>query len=268
MRRFFLAAVAAVAAAACASPAAAIDHNNLDAHRPLRFDDAEAIAYREIAFEGGIVFGYANGRSLFGTVDTELLYGFARNTHALVGFTSTWGGRRDFPGDPTHRARLERGEVSLGLLHNFNRETENSPAFGARVDVLFPRRQHTRATSIRVRGIASRRATQYDRLHLNVDVVLTPGAPANEREVVPGLVLGYSRPLGYPTRFNRTLVAEVAVQAGHFEDTGPVVTLGVGVRQQIGVRSVVDFGLESDAVGFDRSPRDAVRLIGNYSFGF
>ena len=31
----------------------AVDHNNIDASRPLSFDDAEAIAYRERAVESG-----------------------------------------------------------------------------------------------------------------------------------------------------------------------------------------------------------------------
>ena len=36
-----------LAAALVAAPASAVDHNNLDAGRPLRFDDASPIAYRE-----------------------------------------------------------------------------------------------------------------------------------------------------------------------------------------------------------------------------
>ncbi len=38
----------------------AIDHNNIDAGRPLGFDDAEAVAYRERAVEAGISGSFPN----------------------------------------------------------------------------------------------------------------------------------------------------------------------------------------------------------------
>ena len=46
---------------ATALPALAVDHNNVDAHRPLTFDDAEAIAYREQALEFGLGLGWPKG---------------------------------------------------------------------------------------------------------------------------------------------------------------------------------------------------------------
>ena len=40
-----------------AAPARAVDHNNLDAGRPLRFDDAEPLAFREQSLELGFSLG-------------------------------------------------------------------------------------------------------------------------------------------------------------------------------------------------------------------
>ncbi len=44
------------------SPAFAVDHNNIDADRPLDFDDAEAIAYREKSIEVGASLGATGTR--------------------------------------------------------------------------------------------------------------------------------------------------------------------------------------------------------------
>ena len=68
-----------------AAPALAVDHDNVDAGRPLDFDDAETIAYRERAIEfGGAVFGQ-RGDAVAAGGSAEFLSGFARNWQLNLG---------------------------------------------------------------------------------------------------------------------------------------------------------------------------------------
>jgi hypothetical protein len=255
----------AVAAAALLAPGAAlaVDHNNVDAHRPLSFDDAEALAYREQALELGLNLGWPRKRPLGLGLEAEYLYGFAMNSHASIGFEPSIGGRA---GDAD--TRFDPGNVSLGLFHNFNRQYDGVPAFALRGDVYFPTGRGAQGTAFRLRGIASRQAGQYGRLHLNVDLTGNPGAGAGVREFQPGLVLGYTRPVGYPTQFQTTGLAELSVRSGEERGTGPVIGVGVGLRKQVGYRSVLDVGLQSDLAASRGAARDRLRFIIGYSAGF
>lgn len=261
MKRILL--LAPAAALLLAVPARAVDHNNLDSGRPLRFEDAEAIAYREQALEFGFGLGWPRRRALGLSLDAEYLYGFARNSHLILGFEPSIGGRAD-----DRETRFDFGDVSVGYFHNFNRQYGNTPAFSIRADAFAPSGRDSQGLGIRVRGIASRQAGQYGRLHLNVDLNANPGAPRGQREFHPGLVLGFSHPIGYPTRFDTTGLAELSVQAGRNRGTGPVVGLGIGARRQVGNRSVIDLGIQSDIAGANGAPRDRIRIVAGYSYGF
>lgn len=246
-----------------AGPASGVDHNNLDAERPLSFDDAEPIAYRERAVEGGLVLRDPRGRSLGLKAHTEFLYGLAMNSHVSLGLSPAIGGRAD-----SERTGPDLGDLSVGAFHNFNREYNGTPAFALRGDLSLPTGRDSRGVGVRLRGIASRRVGQYGRLHVNLDLKFETDARRGEREFQPGLILGYSRPVGYPRRFDRTLIAEVGVQAGPRSGTGPVILTGVGLRQQVTPRSVLDLGLGSDLAGSGGVPRDTIRLIAGYSTAF
>lgn len=258
-----LALLSGAAALLLAAPAFAVDHNNIDAGRPLSFDDAEAIAFREQALEFGLGLGWPRRRPLGLSLDAEYLYGFKMNSHVVFGFEPSIGGRAD-----DEDTRFDFGDVSLGFFHNFNRQTDKTPALALRGDVFFPTGRDSQGVGFRLRGIASRQADQYGRVHLNLDLNANPGAGRGEREFYPGVTLGYSRPIGYPTRFTTTGLAELSVQGGRLSGTGPVVGIGVGLRKQVGNLSVFDVGIQSDVAGFDGAPRDRIRVIAGYSRGF
>jgi hypothetical protein len=245
-----------------AAPARAVDHNNIDANRPLRFDDAETLGFGELAFETGLSLGWPRRRPLGLGLAAEAIYGIGLNTHVSLGFDPSLGGRAG-----SRRTGFDFGEVGLSAQHNFNREYNNTPAFSLRSDMYFPTGRDSQGVAFRVRGIASKTVQQYNRLHLNVDLNANPGAGRGEREFNPGLILGYSRPLGYPTKFTRTGLAQLGIQAGPESGTGPVVTAGLGLRKQVTVRSVFDIGIESDIAGFNGAPRDRIRFIIGYSMG-
>lgn len=95
-----------------------------------------------------------------------------------------------------------------------------------------------------------------------------PGAARGERSFSPGVVVGYTRPVGYPRKFASTALPELGVQAGSEQGTGPMAMVGVGLRKQVNVRSVVDVGPQSDVFGGDGAPQDRIRVIVGYSAGF
>jgi hypothetical protein len=85
--------IAGVFVVSAVSEAYAVDHNNIDANRPLSFDDAESIGLGEQAIEFGAALTFPRGRDVGGEFELEYLYGFAPNTHLNVGIDSSVGGR-------------------------------------------------------------------------------------------------------------------------------------------------------------------------------
>jgi hypothetical protein len=241
-------------------PAQAVDHNNLDANRPLSFDDAYSIAFGENALEFGASLVKPNSGRSGVEGEIEYLRGFARNWHLNIGIDPS------YMSDNGNRRRLDAGDVSVGVFHNFNRETEGSPAFAVRADAALPTARDSQGVDVRLRGIMTKTVNQYDRLHLNFDLGLNNRAAAGERKVLPGVVLGYSKPLGYPTRFHRTGLAELRVRANPNRGQSTLVGVGLGLRQQVSVRAVFDIGVQADIAG--GANRESFRLVAGYSTQF
>ncbi|NJL83716.1 MAG: transporter [Chloroflexaceae bacterium] len=239
-----------------------VDHNNLDAGRPLSFDDAESIGRGEQSLELGAALVVPSDEAVGGEFDVEYLYGFALNTHVILGIDPQVGGRAD-PGD----TNFDPGDLSLGVLHNFNREFDAVPAFALRLDAAFPTGRDSDGVNFRLRGIASKTLGQSNRLHLNLDLELSTASDEGDRSVIPGAILGYSRPLGIPRRFDRTFLAEIGLRAGEEADGAAVFSLGVGLRQQIGKRSIFDLGVQSNLTGSNEERND-FRLVTGYSLSF
>lgn len=261
MRTWLL--LASLAALLAAAPAHAVDHNNIDENRPLSFDDAESIAWHERALDLGFRLGAPRHRAVGLGAELELLYGFALNSHLRLGIDPSIGGHAN-----SRDTSFDIGDVSVGAFHSLNREHDSTPAFALRGDVFLPTGRGSHGTELRLRGIMSRTARQYDRLHVNLDVNVTANAASGERSFNPGVVLGYTKPLGYPRRFTRTGLAEVALQAGPESGRGPILAIGAGLRQQVTVRSVLDLGVQSDVAAFGGATRDRIRFIVGYSTGY
>ncbi|MGL5083310.1 MAG: transporter [Microcoleaceae cyanobacterium] len=252
--------VGGIASVVLILPAKAVDHNNLDAGRPLSFDDAESIAEGEQSLEVGASALITGDRSVGGEFEVEYLYGFARNTHFVIGIDPSVGGRVD-----SEDTDFDVGNLSVGVFHNFNREYDNTPAFAVRADADFPTGNDAQGVDFHLRGIASKTLRQYDRLHINLDLEVKTSPEEAERSVIPGLILGYSTPVGYPHRFDQTFLAEAGVRLNEETDNGANFLVGVGLRQQIGKQSVLDVGLEGDIATDDRTQ---VKLTVGYSIGF
>lgn len=261
MKGMFCAALLAV----LATPVWAIDHDNVDGGRPLRFDDAESIAFRERAIEFGLAaYSPFRRRGLGVGFSNEYLYGFQVNSHYSVDLDSSVGARSG-----TGDRRFDVGNIGLGVFHNFNRETLVTPAFAARGDVYLPTGRGAKGVALRLRGVMSRTFQQYNRIHVNVDANAQTSPRSGERAFVPAVTVGFTRPLGYPTSFNRTGLAEIGVRASEESGRGAIVYGGVGIRQQVTVRSALDLGARSDfAATNPNAARDNVSLIAGYSTQF
>ena len=248
-----------------AAPTLAIDHDNVDGGRPLVFDDAESIAFRERAIEFGIApySPYRRGGLGIG-LSAEYLYGFALNSHFSIDFDPSLGARSG-SGDQ----QFTLGNVGLGVFHNFNRETLKTPAYAVRADVYLPTGRGARGAGLRLRGIMRRTFNQYSRFHLNVDANVQTSPQSGDRSFIPAVTVGFTRPLGYPTYFNRTGLAEFGVRASEETGRGAIFYAGVGIRQQVTARSALDVGVQSDfAATNSGAARDNVRLVAGYSTQF
>lgn len=237
-------------------PAHAIDHDNIDASRPLRFDDAESIGFRERAFELGFAPTWARGSRFRTGFSAEYLNGFALNSFYSV----------DFDGDNTGL-----GRTGLGVFHNFRRETLASPGLAVRFDTFLPTgrdAESSRGVDFRARGILSRTLKGNERLHVNLDAVYRTSPGTGNRSFVPSATVGYTKPVGYPKRFDRTALAEVSFRPDETTGRGSVVSVGVGLRQQVTPRSVADLGLQSDIAATGGASRNNVRLVAGYSTSF
>lgn len=239
--------------------ALAIDHNNIDGGRPLRFDDAYSIAFGERAFEFGFGSSFLRRKSNLWDAKAEFKYGFAKNRDIGIAFEPRYGGGDD---------RFDVGNVELSYFEHLQREIDNSPALGYKVDLALPTGRGAEGVKGRFRGIVTKTVNQFDKVHLNLDVNVNGSRNSTERDVSFGAIVGYSKPLGYPTKFDQTLVAEFALQQSDVRSEGWTGSVGLGLRKQVGVRSVFDIGIQSDIFSDRGGPKVPLRFVVGYSIGF
>jgi hypothetical protein len=251
MRRFLLIALGLVAS--LTNPVFANDHNNLDSGRPLSFDDAESIGFGEQSIEFGGSLVFPENSNLGGEFDIEYLNGIIRNGHIIIGIDPQVGGRVN--SDDTS---FDVGNLSVGFFYNFNREYDNVPAFAIRTDLGLPTGNN---------GIASKTVGQFDRLHLNLDLNIKTDPDDGDRSFLPAAILGYSRPIGYPKRFDQTFLAELGVITSDNSNGGVLIRTGMGIRQQINRQGVIDFGIEGD-IATNSHDQSQLKLKIGYSFRF
>lgn len=237
----------------------ASDHNNIEAGRPLRFDDAYSIAFRERAFEFGLTLDTFRRRGPSYGNKTEFKYGFAKNQDISVAIEPTYS-------SPERRGDL--GNVEIGYFNGLRRQIDDAPALAYRVDVGLPTGRDAKGLDLRFRGIATKTLGQYDKVHLNLDLNMNTSPGPGEHRHTVGAVLGYSTPLGYPRRFDQTLVADFAVQQSKKQGEGYVGSVGLGLRRQVSPQAVFDIGVTSDLFSAKGAERRPFRLAIGYSVSF
>ncbi len=224
----------------------ALDHDNLDPNRPIAIEDAYVVPKGEIGVEGGILFSdRKRGESRF-VFQPQLIIGAFDNTQLeLSSDVST--NPRSIVGDD------KSGNLTVGALYNFNTETLSLPAFAARVQLGFPTGVSAKGVDTALTGVMTRSFGQW-RTHVNVGYTFLGSPQGLERSGAYRVVAAVSYPLGYPTRFRDTIIANVFTRQSDLVGQRNPAGIGIGLRHQVSSRIVADVGIGSELIGpADRS---------------
>jgi len=243
---------------ALAGDAFAIDHKNLDEGRPVRLEDAYAIAHGEIAVEAGAGFTLQRRGVNRGVFPVELLYGPLPNLQIDIGsMLST---------DPREiDDRPKSGDLRLSALYNFNQETLVLPAFAVRVGVEAPPGVDARGFGVEAKGIVTKSIERLS-FHLNAGYEFLTASRDDERDGRYKLALGSSYPVGAPRFTRATLVVDVFAEQSVSRREAPVVGAEAGLRYQLTPRIVWDVGVGTEFAGPAR--RSPFFLTTGFSFSF
>lgn len=224
----------------------ALDHDNLDPNRPIAIEDAYVVPKGEIGVEGGVLFDdQKQGKSRF-VFQPQLIIGAFDNTQLELS--------SDLLTDPTSVVGSDKsGNLTVGALYNLNTETLNLPAFAARVQVGFPTGVNAKGVDTALTGVMTRSFGRW-RTHLNIGYTFLGSPQGSERSGAYRIVAAVSYPLGYPTSFRDTLIANVFTRQSDLMGQRNPTGLGIGLRHQVSSRVVLDTGLGTEFAGpADRS---------------
>ena len=236
----------------------AIDHTNLDEGRPLRLEDAYAIADGEIALEAGGGFTLQRRRSTRGVFPAEVLYGAYPNLQVALGTTLSTD-----PRDIDDRPKA--GDLQMSALYNFNQETISLPALALKVGVDTPTGIGARGYGIELKGIITKSIERLS-LHLNAGYEFLTSTSRDQRDGRYKLALGASYPIGAPQFTRATLVGDVFAEQSTRRGESTFVGVEVGVRYQLTPRMVWDVGIGTEFAG--PTHRSDLFMTTGFSFGF
>lgn len=224
----------------------ALDHDNLDPNRPIAIEDAYVVPKGEIGVEGGLLFSdrkRGDSRLVF---QPQLIIGALNNTQLELS--------SDVSTDPRSVVGDDKsGNLTVGALYNFNTETLSLPAFAARVQLGFPTGVNAKGVDTAVTGVMTRSFGQW-RTHLNVGYTVLGSPQGQERTGTYRVVAAVSYPLGYPTSFRDTIIANVFTRQSDLVGQRNPTGVGIGLRHQVSSRVVADIGIGSELFGpADRS---------------
>jgi hypothetical protein len=243
---------------AVAPAAYAIDHKNLDEGRPLRLDDAYAIASGELAVEVGAGFALERRGPDRGVFPLEVLAGAFPNLQLGLGTTLLTDPRE------VHE-QAKSGDLRVSGLYNVNQETLTLPAFGLKLELNLPTGVDSAGVDVEVKGIVTRSIDRLS-LHLNAGYAFLSGTTGEERDGRYEVTLGASYPVGAPHYTRTTLVGDLFTGPGDRRGGANVFGAEVGFRHQLTQRVVVDAGIGSELAG--PADRSSVFVTTGVSVGF
>ena len=219
----------------------ALDHDNLDPNRPIAIEDAFVMPHGEIGVEGGVLFNdRKQGKSRFVFQPQLIIGAFANTQLELSSNLST---------DPTTVVGDDKsGDLTVGVLYELNTETLNVPAFAVRVGLGFPTGVNSKGVDAELTGVMTRSFGRW-RTHLNVGYTFLGSPQGNERSGGYRVVAAVSYPLGYPTSFRDTIIANVFTRQSSSVGQPNPTGIGVGLRHQVSSRIVFDMGLGTEFAG-------------------
>ena len=219
----------------------ALDHDNLDPNRPIAIEDAYVVPKGEIGVEGGLLFSdRKHGKSRF-VFQPQLIIGAFDNTQLELS--------SDVQTDPRSVVGDDKsGNLTIGALYNVNTETLSLPAFAVRAQLGLPTGVSAQGVDTALTGVMTRSYGRW-RTHVNVGYSFLGSPQGQERSGTYRVVAAVSYPLGYPTSFNDTIIANVFTRqsdrVGQRNPTG----IGIGLRHQVSSRVVADIGIGSELIG-------------------
>ena len=226
--------------------ALALDHDNLDPNRPIAIEDAYVVPKGEIGVEGGMLFNdRKQGKSRF-VFQSQLIIGAFANTQLELSSNLLTEPRSVTEEDKS-------GNLSVGVLYNLNTETLSVPAFAVRAELGFPTGVNSKGVNTELTGVMTRSYGRW-RTHLNVGYTFL-GSPQDQERTGTYRVIGaVSYPLGYPTSFNDTIIANIFTRQSDLVGQRNPTGAGIGLRHQVSSRVVADVGIGSEFIGpADRS---------------
>jgi hypothetical protein len=236
----------------------AIDHTNLDEGRPLRLEDAYAIAHREIAVEAGAGLTLQRRGPNRGLFPLEFLYGALPNLQLGIGTLLSTDPRAI--NDPP-----KSGDLRLTALYNFNQETIRLPALALKLGLETPTGVNAHGYEVEVKGIVTRSINRLS-LHLNGAYEFLTASRADERDGRYRFAFGPSYPIGAPQFTRATLIADVFAEQSVRRREATVVGGEAGLRYQLTPRLVWDVGLGTEFAG--PASRSNFFVTTGLSFGF
>lgn len=238
--------------------AEALDHDNLDPNRPIAMEDAYAIPKGEIGVESGVRFSDRREGRTRVVFQPQIIYGAFYNAQIEI--------QGDLFTDPASLVGANKsGDLHLGLLYNFNTETLTVPALAMRVEADLPTGVRSQGVDTQVTGVMTRSFGRW-RVHLNAGYTVLGSPQGQERPGTYRAVAAVSYPLGFPTSFRDTFIADVYTRQSDLRGQRNNTGIEVGIRHQVSSRIVLDAGLGTEFVG--PADRSAIQGTMGLSVGF
>jgi hypothetical protein len=224
----------------------ALDHDNLDPNRPIAIEDAYVIPKGEIGVEGGVTFNdRKEGKGRFG-FQPQIIYGAFENMQLEI-MTGLVTEPSTVSGDD------KAGDLSVGVLYNLNTETIDLPAFAVRAEVGVPTGVNSKGVDTEFTGVMTRSFGRW-RTHVNVGYTFLGSPQGQERSGTYRVAAAVSYPLGYPSSFRDTVIANLFTRQSDLIGQRNPTGVGIGLRHQVSSRVVFDAGLGTELLGpSDRS---------------
>ncbi len=248
----------ALALLAAGGPVFAIDHKNLDERRPLRLEDAYAIADGEIAIEVGAGFSLPHRGSTQGIFPIEILFGAYPNLQVAIGTTLSTD-----PNDVEDRPKS--GDLRASVLYNFNQETISIPALALKLGLDTPTGVGAQGFGVELTGIVTKSIERLS-LHFNAGYEFLIAGGQGERDGRYKFAVGASYPVGAPQFTRATIVGDVFAEQSARHGDATIVGTEIGVRYQLTPRIVWDVGLGTEFAG--PAHRSDFYLTTGFSVGF
>lgn len=219
----------------------AIDHTNLDGGRPVRLEDAYAIAHREWTIEAGFRLDAADGRTGRGVFGADVLFGLLPNLQIGAGGAAVSGSA-----GPAALGRAEGGRFET--LFNLNQESLTLPAIALEGAFGFSSSGGDTDTAYEVTAILTKSLGRV-RFHVNggYEVAVDPGRGEDGER--GRLAVGASFAPGAPMGTRWVIVADGFAEES--ERTGGDGAVGgeAGLRYLWSERIVLDAGIGTATAG-------------------